>query len=425
MKADRNVLAALAAVLVTIAAAVVGGTASGRATEQGDVGTTARLGLRSFACTGGLADGTALTGTTGKPIVERPLAELLRLSVPRQEARGAFAAMVARTGGTFAMGLCAEPRNDWWFAGAGGSVAHGSKLTVVNPRPGAAVINIDVFGSNGDVPAPGLHGVTVAGRQSRTYDLAKVAPGIGDYVVHVRAVRGLVSVGGTDSFAINSGVGRHVSEWLPDQFRPARTITLAGVQRQPARADLLLGNPGEEEALVELELVGEKGPFSPKGLEKFSVPPHSVIRRDIRKAFDGQAVAVRLTSTVPIIGTVRSLRGGDQSIATAASPLHGESVVALPPTPQREVVLTGLAAGTVRVVAYGARGAVLSEQQVKVTRDVSQLVPVPKKARYLLLSTTRPVAVAGVLGAQSAGVAAFAVPPAARALRVPAVRPGF
>lgn len=421
---DRR-LGAAVAVAVTIAAAVVGGTAAGKVTEPSAQGTEAALGERTFVCTGGLPQGATLSGTTAGTKRDR-LAELRRIKAPESDAANAFASQVARTGRTFAMGLCPEPRNDWWFVGVGASVRHSSVVTVDNPRPGTAVVNLEVFGPQGEVRAPGLQGITIGGGRSRTFELAEVAPANGDLMVHVRANRGLVSVGVSDAYSLDNGIGEQVREWVPDQFGPAREILLTGLQRRPQRASLLIANPGQAETIVEVELVGEKGPFVPQGVEKVSVPPRTVVTTDIGAAFDGKAAAVRLRAPAPVVATVRSLRAGDQSLASAGSGLSGTTVVAVPAADDRDLVLTGLAAGTVRVVAYGGRGRSLGEQQVQVEADTSRLVRLPRRARYLLLSAPPATAVAGVLvGYDGGGVAGIAVPPAARALRVPPVRPAW
>ena len=172
--------------------------------------------------------------------------------------------------------------------------------------------------------------------------------------------------------------------------------------------------------------VGRAPIVVPKGVEKVSVPPRTVVSTEIRAAFDGKAAAVRLRSPTPVVATVRSLRAGDQSLASAGSALSGSTLVAVPAADNRDLVLTGLAAGTVRVVAYTGRGRSLGEQQVQVEADKSRLVQLPRRARYVLLSAPREVAVAGVVaGFNGGGVAGIAVPPAVRALRVPPVRPAW
>lgn len=422
---DHRIAAALV-VAVTLAAAVAGGTAAGKVTEPSSTGTAAALGPRTFVCTGGLPGASALSGTSAGGVTQRRLEGVRRIEVPEREARGAFAAQVARAGRAFGLGLCPEPRNDWWFVGVGASVRHSSVVTVDNPRPGTAVVNLEVFGPQGEVTAPGLQGITIGGGRSRTFELEKLAPANGDLLVHVRANRGLVSVGVSDSYALSGGIGDQVADWVPDQFRPARELLLTGLQRRPAKAHLLIANPGQVETIVDVELVGEKGPFVPRGVEQVSVPPRTVVSANVAAAFDGQAAAVRLTAAEPVVATVRSTRAGDQSLASAGSALRGETVVALPGAGDRDLVLTGLADGVVRVAAYGARGRLLRQQQVPVTAGTSVLVRLPAQARSLLLAAPGRVAVAGIVIAHDGGgVGGFAVPPAARALRVPPVRPAW
>src|SRR5205085_6461861 len=169
-----------------------------------------------FSCTGGIGSSTVRSGDllNGLDRTRTVAGKPLQIVADRSVARGAFAGQQFVSGTSLAWVPCPEPHANWWFAGAGSAaVTHDTVLTVTNPRPGAAVIDVDVFGTDGPVDAPGLHGITVAGRGTRVIDLARTAPTVGNVAVSVTASRGLVAVTAADRFA--PGVlGKSVREWL-------------------------------------------------------------------------------------------------------------------------------------------------------------------------------------------------------------------
>jgi hypothetical protein len=296
---------------------------------------------------------------------------------------------------------------------------------VDNPRPGEAVVDIEVLGPRGPVDAPGLRGVTLPGGATRSFDLSKVAGSVGDVAAHVTTSRGLVSVGATDRFAVGQLGDTTAREWLPDQGAAQRRLTLVGLPARPDRAELLVANPGQVDTVVEVQLVGEKGPFAPRDSESVTVAPGSVTRVDLTGAFDGTASAVRLTAEDPVVGTVRSLSGGDTTFASAATALQGSAVFGVPPAAERELVVTALGrkAGY-RLVTYDDAGKELDRKPVTAEAQTTTALPLPGRVRFARLVGARPDAVAGLV-VQGGGVGSVAVPPAQRAVKLPVVRPGW
>lgn len=423
----RGLVVVLAALLVTLAGLAWAGAAKPRTGEAAPASPRAAIGDRVFSCAGQIKGARALHGSAGTGGLESErLTEPARLHVSRHEAPDAFAAQVARGGAALAFAGCPEPASEYWFVGTGGSVGHSTKLVVDNPRPGDAVVNIEVLGPRGPVEAPGLQGVTVAGGASRTFDLSRVAPANGELATHVTTSRGLVSVTAVDRFTLGR-IGATTSEWAPDQGPAERRVDLVGLPADPESATLLVANPGQVEAVVELQVVGQKGPFAPKGADSVTVPPGSVGRLDLSKVLDEGASSLRLSSSGPVVATVRSLHGKDQAYASSAAPLDGTSVFAVPEAARRDLLVTALDQDAEpTLVAYDASGARLSSKKLSVAAQTTERVALPAKARFAQLDASGGHAIAGLVVAErGSGLGAVAIPPALEALTLPSVRPGW
>lgn len=384
-----------------------------------------RLDTRTFTCTGGIADTLARSGNIVDGLAKDTALDAPTPLVADQDvARGAFAAQQAGTSRTLAWLPCPEARARWWFVAAGGAtVSHDSVVTVTNPRQGAAVIDIDVYGPKGVVEAPGLHGITVAAGASRTFDLARTAPSVGNLAVSVVAKRGLIAASAVDRFSIG-GIGTTVREWLPPQTLPATSVTLAGLPANPDSAVLVVANPHRSEAIASVTAIGATGTFTPKALQPFKIAPFSVVALPVSVVLDGTPMALQVTSTRRLTATVRSVQSGDIAFATGVQVIRGGTAFAVPTGSGRVVLSSVGAAGEVRYVAYDAAGTVLVDKPVKVGEKSSVAVKLPAKASYVGLTSTTGDIVAGFAVTAGKGLATAGVSAAIRSIRLPAIRPG-
>jgi hypothetical protein len=385
------------------------------------------LDQRTFVCTGGIPGSQAVHGTVTEgqqpaaPVGDSPAP----VSVDEADALGAFAGQESRTKDWLAWAPCPEPRARWWFVGAGAAVVtHDTVLTVDNPRIGQADVDIDVYGPNGPVEAPGLHGITVPSGTSRVVDLAKVAPAVGDLAVSVVATRGLVAVSAADRFAPGV-VGKPAQEWLPSQSVPASTVTMAGLPPKPDRAALVVVNPRQVEAIVSVEVIGATGTFAPKQNATLTVPPQSVATASLTAVFDGSPVAVRVSSTRPVTATVRTVTAGDVAFATGVRGIRDSTTVAVPKGSARLVLSSVGPATAVTVTAFGRRGDQLVQRREAVPAASSVGADLPPATAYVRLDAEAPGAIAGFSVTDPAGVAAAGVVPAIRSVLMAAVAPGW
>jgi hypothetical protein len=392
-----------------------------------DQSSQVNLDQRTFTCAGGIGGSVARTGNLTAGLAEDvPIGSAPKqLDVDADLALGAFAGQQARTSKTLAWTPCPEPRARWWFVGAGAAaVSHDSVLTVSNPRSGAAVIDIDVYGPQGVVASPGLHGITLAAGATRRFDLARTAPLVGNLAFRVIAKRGLVAASVTDRFALG-GIGSEVDEWLPAQSLPATAITLAGLPARPSAASLMLVNPGVVEAIATIKVIGATGTFAPKDLLPITIGPKSVVTVPVKTVLDGTPMALQVSASRRVTATVRSVKDGDVAFATGVRVIRGSTAVALPDG-SGQLVLSSLRAGAgVRVLTYDAAGRTVADQLVKVPAGTSVPVGLSAKVRYLSLIPDRADVVGGFVVAGAKGITAAGVLPAVRSIRLPQVRLGF
>lgn len=423
----RTAVLGLVVVALTAAALTLAGTTSrGIGTP---VQTFQRVDLdhRTFTCAGGPAPATAVHGTLADGLADPvPIGvEPQQFQVERAAAPGAFAGQESRTKDWFAWLPCPEPRARWWFVGAGAAaVTHDTVLTIVNPRVGQAVLDIDVLGPGGPVSSPGLHGVTVAPHSTTVVDLAKLAPAVGELGVSVVATRGLVSVSATDRFAPGV-VGKAVQEWLPGDALPSRAVILAGLPPKPDTATLVVANPRRVEAVVSVEAVGATGTFAPQQDATVTVPPGSTATLPVRSVFDGGPLAIRVSSPQAVTATVRTVTGGDVAFATGVRPVVGSTTFAVPRGSARLVLSSVGPASSATVTAFSAQGKQLLDRQVAVPKGASVATPLPAGTRYARIVGSSPDAVAGFSVTDPSGMATAGVNTALGVVLRPVVRPSW
>lgn len=314
---------------------------------------------------------------------------------------------------------CLQPRSRWWFTGGGAGLDHRSQLVMANIDTGPAVVDVVVQGPDGVAEDVGTRGVTIAPGEVRTIDLVEVAPQADELAVRVDTTRGRVVAGLADGFATQPAAepGR---DWLPGQEEAARLIRLAPLPRAADRRTLVLSNPADREALVEVRVSGESGSFVPTGLEQVRVPAQSVVTEDLGDAVGRDASAVVLRSPVPVTATVRSTRDGDASYAAAVPVLDGPAAALL--EGDAEVQLSAAeGAASATVTAYSAGGDEVDSTALKLSSNGTAAWSPKGKAVYVVVTPERGLLSGGVSLAGGGGVSQLALRPLPVTLRMPYV----
>jgi Family of unknown function (DUF5719) len=313
---------------------------------------------------------------------------------------------------TLAVASCAAPRAQWWFTGAGAGLDHTSTLQLTNLDPDPAVVDLRVLGPDGDVDTAAARGVVLPPGSRRSLALAGVAPGADDLALGVHATRGRVVASVTDAVRTRSGApaGR---EWLPGVERGSRTLWLAGVPaagnlRTGVARTLLVANPSELEAVVDVAVSDTSGTFTPTGVHDLAVAPGALARVDLTRALGDEPVAVRLRSGVPVLASLRCTQAGDESYAVPATALTGPAAAPVVPGVDATVELTAGtgAAARAEVAAYGAGGRRLGGAIVAVPVGGTTSWHAPPRAAYLVVTPASRGAVQGAVAYVGGGVAA-------------------
>ena len=297
-------------------------------------------------------------------------------------AYGMLAVRGERTGTTLAAGGCLAPRPSWWFAGAGGGVDHSSVLFLTNPDEGPAVVDVQLHGATGSVDTAGTRGLTVPPGEAVRLELAEVAPGSDELTVQVTASRGRVVAHVLDSLRLEGGEGR---EWVPAAPSPKDDVVLPGVPAGADRVQLLVTNPREEQAVVDLEVLTGDGAFVPLGLEQLSVDPGTIEVVDLTEAMEGRSGAVRLRAEVPVTGVVRSVVAGDVVHGSAAAPITEPAGLAVVGDRTEMQVVAGEQAVTLELLFFRANGDEALRQPITVPPSGLTQVSAPPGTAYAVL----------------------------------------
>ncbi len=311
----------------------------------------------------------------------------------RGAAAGLFGFRTDEQDTTLAVARCPVPRAQWWFTGAGATLDHASTLVMSNLDPGPAVVDVRVLGPDGEVDTVGTQGITVEPGTTTVVELADIAPQTAEAAVSVSAARGRVVAAVSDTLAPRPGAdpGR---EWLSGVDRPSRTLRLDGLPAGDRAHLLVVANPSDLEAVVEVEVAGSTGTFAPTGLDPVSVAPGAVDEVDLSDVVpQDEPVAVRLTSRVPVVASVRSRTRTDHQYAAPTRTLLGPAVAPLARDTTASVRLTAGAVGAqAELTAYDGRGERLAGTTLDVPAAATAAwTPRPPKGRVPAYVVVRPV----------------------------------
>ena len=426
-----------------------------------DVDSTSVVGLLPGADKGTVsADGTQLDiPVAGTTTVDGPGRDPLVVTATGEATRGVFGTRAKQVGG--GMTACSSPRASWWFVGAGASPGHFSRLELVNPRSGPAIVDVTVLGPDGAVESPGLRGISIRSGGTRALKLSEFAPSAGNLTIHVKASRGLVLASVDDHVldVLDPGA-KPVAEWIPDQAGPTEHLVLSGLPKPgalepgsgppsttppsgqasgetttadpstsvpPATAQdtLVLTNPGNREAVAKIRLSTKDGAFTPRGLQPATVPPTSVVAIPLGDFVTDPNTTVLVDSDVPMVaGYV--LPGKDDLVhAVPAVPWTGPAATALPDGGGlRTLMLTAADDGTtVTVTQYGSKGKQRDQTQTVVPDKSTIAVRLDPGASSVVVTSADGKVSGSVLVNRRDLRSALPLTPVLAALRVPAVRP--
>lgn len=293
---------------------------------------------------------------------------------------------------------CAVPNGDSWLAGGSTAVGRTTLLSLTNPSEVPATVNLEIFGEDGKVTAPGTSGIIVPANGQRVLSLAGFQPDIVSPVVHVKSTGGQVSAtlqqatvrtltpGGLD-------IVSSVPALATDTVIPGVVITgLDAVQALRKGGDPQFDDvetavrvfaPGEGTVSLTVTVTPEDGAETGTSFQ-VDVDAGRVTDVPIEQLATG-SYTVGITSSAPVVGSVRvtSAVGQTTDFAwfTAASPLATAAQVTAAPGPNPVLHLANPGTAAADVVVAGTDG---TSRTVTVPAAASALVSLSAGETYSL-----------------------------------------
>ncbi|MEO7588024.1 MAG: DUF5719 family protein [Arachnia sp.] len=185
-------------------------------------------------------------------------------------------------------------------------------LLVVNPDSSEAVVDLSLFGSDGEIVALGARGIAVGPHSSRSIALSVLVRQEGPVGVSFRASRGRATVvARTTAPAVMDTAGAS---------SPGRTHWLAGVPAGATTATLLVTNPGNERATIDVTAHGATTAYQPEGATGVSVPAHSTVALDLAPSLAGEPTGLHVTADGDVAVALSTGTVNDLAFSAPVSP---------------------------------------------------------------------------------------------------------
>jgi Family of unknown function (DUF5719) len=227
---------------------------------------------------------------------------------------------------------CEAPTTDAWFAGFASGVGAHATLLLSNIDTVPATVDVGIYADSAPPDPEADHGLVVAPQTQMAVRLDTLAPGFANAVAHVSVTSGRI-VPAVRYDAENGSLPLGV-EWIPRTDAPATDQILPGFVDGSGKRRLVIADTADVDATVSVQIVTADGSFTPTGFDAIDVPAGQVTNVDLDPALQGEAGAVEVTSTEPVVaGGVSALpldKSGASDVGfTAAVPaLSGPTVVA-------------------------------------------------------------------------------------------------
>lgn len=346
---------------------------------------------------------------------------------------------------------CQSPGNDAWLLGANTALGRTAVLNVSNASETPATVNLELYGNEGQIQAPGARGLLVAPGTTRSVNLAGLAPGESQLAVHVRSTGGPVA--STIQQSVLRGIAPGGVEYLSPGAGPSNLQVMSGVDIQdPAAIKALAGKsgfadavpalqiavPGSTDAVVKVSLYGANGERKIPNGGVVTVKGGTVASLNLEGVPAG-SYTVSASSDVSFLASARITRGAKAEEATdfAWSPssarLGSQHLVAVPREGRRSLSFgVPEGRGTVTYAPVTADGKVGKAVDVDMSGGTTSVLELSDKSGgsgivgYVVSASGDPVYGALVLGRQGrTDVSVVAIQDAAAGLEKVPVSVGY
>ncbi|MFD7320923.1 DUF5719 family protein [Streptomyces sp. NPDC059875] len=295
---------------------------------------------------------------------------------------------------------CSAPDTDFWFPAASTAKERQDYVHLTNPDDTAAVADIELYGPEGALKSQLTEGIPVPAHSSVPVLLSTLtgeAPAA-DVTVHVTTRSGRVGA------VIGSADEKLGSDWLSASADPAGTAVLPGIPADATSVRLVAYAPGEDDAELKIQLVGETGTIVPASAQSLHVKSGMTASVELPDLTRGEAGALLLTPSnakkaTPFVAALRVVRGKGDKQEVAFIPATAAITARATVVDNRSAgsILTLTAPGATAQVkvsaSAGTEGGTPVSKTVTVkagtTTKVTDLVPAGLKGSYAL--TVEPV----------------------------------
>ncbi|MEV0487998.1 DUF5719 family protein [Streptomyces sp. NPDC050508] len=315
---------------------------------------------------------------------------------------------------------CTAPDTEFWFPGASTSADRTDYVNLTNPDDSAAVVDIGLYGKDGDLKSTVGEGITVEPHASEPILLSTLTDDQeADLTVHVTVRSGRV---GASVQALDAKLG---GDWLAASTDPAGSLVMPGIPKDATSVRLIAFTPGDSDADLKVRLSSPTGMITPAGHETVHVKSGMTTAVDLGDVTRGDPGSLILTPTdqsVPVVAALKVVRGKGSKQETAF-------ISATSPVDTRATSVDNSAKGTtlslvaptrtatVKVTASAGSGGgtpVSKTYTIKAgtTEDVELPVPGGLKGTYALTIEPQsggPVYAARTLSATEEGVPGFTI----------------
>jgi hypothetical protein len=281
---------------------------------------------------------------------------------------------------------CLPPSDDIWLVGGGGEPGRRGRLVITNPGGSASRVSIDVLSASGRIARTSGSTVPVPPRSRLVLLLDALAPGVASPVLHLRSSGG--PVGATLHDARLDGIVPRGTDDVSAGMAPARRVRVPGVALPGPGASAALvrvGVPGSAEAVVQVRMIGEKGPVELPDGGVLRVPASSTKDVDLSDLPAGP-YAVLVSADVPVVAGAmterrpRTTGPSDFAWVPSGAPLTTVTGVAAtsPSTVVAAVLLSapGPASGSLGVLSVTGEGEVATST-LQISAGSSRTVVLP------------------------------------------------
>ncbi|WP_320776905.1 DUF5719 family protein [Streptomyces sp. CRN 30] len=292
---------------------------------------------------------------------------------------------------------CTAPDTEFWFAGASTAVDRTDYAHLTNPDDSAAVVDIELYGKDGELETTVGEGITVPGRSDESVLLSTLTDAAEtDLTVHVSVRSGRVAAAVQ---ALDDELG---GDWLAPTADPSGSLVLPGIPEDATEVRLVAFVPGNTDADLKVRLASPTGQITPVGHETLHVKAGMTAAVDLGDVTRGEAGSLVLTPTsvsTPVVAAVRVVRGkGDDretAFVPASRPVGTRASVAGNSEKGTTLAVTAPeAAAEVEVTASaGSGGGTAATKTYKIPAGTTQHVevPVPSGLKGTYALTVEPV----------------------------------